>query len=205
MDSPPGLSININHGTEMPAPLARNRAWILDTFDIKPPDSVLCAEFERLQIRFDFLEIRKKAKRAKKNEPAVADDYIEEEMLLDDPGVSFSPHGNMGELAHVVEAMGDLSSRVEQCFQPPLGFGEDPDLLQRHPLQLPHQNQIFAAPNLVQDIAKSDCEKDRGKNRRHPQVAIDILNAWFQAHADKPYPSKEEKSELARKTGLNWS
>ncbi|KAE9377457.1 hypothetical protein N431DRAFT_541237 [Stipitochalara longipes BDJ] len=203
-DSSPDLSINIKHGVEIPTPQTRHRAWILDTFDIRAPDSILCAAFECLQIRLDFFEIRKKAKRARIGKPVVTEFDIEEEMLLDVP-LGFNTYQTTDELAHVVESMGGLSSMIEQCFQPSLGFGKDPDLLQQHHSHLFDQDQITAAPILVQDIIKPDRENGKGKNRRYPQAKIDILNAWFQAHANRPYPSKDEKLELARKTGLSRS
>jgi hypothetical protein len=189
---------------EIPIQQTGHRAWDLDTFDIKPPDSVLCAEFERLQIRFDFCEIHKKAKRATIGHTVVADNDVNEVMLLE-LNVDFSPLESIDELTKCVKIMGDLPSMIEQCFQPLLGSGVDPDLLQQYLSNSSNQDLTFAAPDPVQRIAKSDVKSGRGQSRRHPQAAIEILGAWLQAHADKPYPSKDEKSELARKTGLSKS
>lgn len=198
------LSINIKHGVEIPTQQTRHRAWDLDTFDIKPPDIILRAEFERLQIRFDFSEMRKKAKRVTIGEPVVADDDAEEVMLLDlDVGCNL--HESMDELKNTVESMGNLPNMIEQCFQPLLGFGDDPDLLQQADSQLLHQDRVPPPPNTKQDTVKPNVKNDRSKSRRHPQATIKVLDTWFQAHADKPYPSKDEKSELTRETGLSKS
>ena len=102
-DSIPDLSININHSLETRIPHSRNRAWELDNFDIRPPDSVQCAQFERMQIRFEFLEIPK-TKRAKRVKPDSTKIDTEEEMMLDSE-LTLSAHREIDELAHVVREM----------------------------------------------------------------------------------------------------
>ncbi|KAH8754680.1 hypothetical protein F5882DRAFT_469304 [Hyaloscypha sp. PMI_1271] len=132
-DSVRDLSINVNHGLQTPTPPTRHRAWVLDTFDIKPPDNVLCVEFERMQIQFDFLEIRKKAKPIKKVKTNAEQFDIEEEMLLD-LAPSFKGHGNVDELAHAVARMGDLPTLISRCFEPKLEIWDELGIVQKSPL-----------------------------------------------------------------------
>jgi hypothetical protein len=51
------LSIRIHRNTYSNASLSRPRGWNLDVVDIIPPESVLCAEFQRLRINLDFNKI----------------------------------------------------------------------------------------------------------------------------------------------------
>jgi hypothetical protein len=204
-DSIPDLSININHGLETRTPHSRNRAWELDNFDIKPPDSVLCAQFERVQIRFEFLEIPKKAKCVKRAKPDTTKFDAEEEMLLDFE-LTLGTHREMDELAHVVEEMRGLSGLIARCFEPQLEVDDEPNLLQRTPLStLVPRGSDLESPS-VQALAESisgNGRSNRVRIRQHPKAAIEILSAWFQAHTDNPYPTKTEKLELVRNTGLN--
>ncbi|CAF0906957.1 unnamed protein product, partial [Didymodactylos carnosus] len=38
---------------------------------------------------------------------------------------------------------------------------------------------------------------------RLPDDAVDILNDWFDSHVDHPYPTKDEKLELAEQCGVS--
>jgi hypothetical protein len=40
------------------------------------------------------------------------------------------------------------------------------------------------------------------RRRNHKQDQLNVLTRWFNAHADDPYPSPEEKYELARKCNM---
>jgi hypothetical protein len=51
------LSIRIHRNTYSNASVSRPRGWNLDVVDIIPPESVLCAEFQRLRINLDFNKI----------------------------------------------------------------------------------------------------------------------------------------------------
>jgi hypothetical protein len=56
----------------------------------------------------------------------------------------------------------------------------------------------------VQDTNKTTTRSptSKGKNKHLPQETKTILMTWFLEHADKPYPDKQTKEELARKTNL---
>ena len=40
------------------------------------------------------------------------------------------------------------------------------------------------------------------RRRNHRQEQLNVLTKWFNAHMDDPYPSPEEKFELARKSHM---
>jgi hypothetical protein len=204
-DSVPDLSININvkHGLQNPIQPARKRAWTHDNFDTKPPDSVFCADLEKIQIRFDFLEIQKTTRRVKKAKSAAQPD-IEEEMLLD-IAPPFDAHGDMDELFHTIAEMRGLSSIIEQCFQPVQGFGEDPDLLQSLHLPSLPQHDSLSTPREVEDILDQQRNGNEVKNGRprHPKAATEILNSWLQANRDNLHPSTGQIVEIMSRTGLS--
>eukprot|EP01095_Lingulamoeba_sp_RSL-Kostka_P005160 TRINITY_DN16502_c0_g1_i1.p1 TRINITY_DN16502_c0_g1~~TRINITY_DN16502_c0_g1_i1.p1 ORF type:complete len:142 (-),score=21.89 TRINITY_DN16502_c0_g1_i1:13-438(-) len=45
--------------------------------------------------------------------------------------------------------------------------------------------------------------KTKKRTRLHPSLS-QILKNWLYSHADNPYPTKEEKNEFARITGLSY-
>jgi hypothetical protein len=157
-----------------------------------------------MQIRFEFLEIPK-TKRAKRVKPDSTKIDTEEEMMLDSE-LTLSAHREMDELAHVVEEMRCLSGLIARCFEPQLEVDEERNLLQRAPLStLVPRGDDLESP-LVRTLAErlsGSGRINRVRIRQHPKAAIEILGAWFQAHTDNPYPTKMEKLELVRNTGLN--
>ena len=56
----------------------------------------------------------------------------------------------------------------------------------------------------LRNAANSDGVKVRkaGSRQKLPKTSQAIVVAWLEAHKDYPYPSKQEKDELARDTGL---
>jgi len=69
------------------------------------------------------------------------------------------------------------------------------------------ETPVFVAQQTQHDFDDNDSKKKRS---RLPANAVSIFRQWFFNHLDKPYPSEEEKEDLARKTGLklvqvnNW-
>jgi hypothetical protein len=202
-DSVRDLSINVNHGLQTPTPPTRHQAWVLDTFDIKPPDNVLCVEFERMQIQFDFLEIRKKAKPIKKVKANAEQFAIEEEMLLD-LAPSFKGHGNVDELAHAVARMGDLPTLISRCFEPKLEIWDELGIVQKSPLPYSTQQKDPPIAGLEKYIIEQNGKVSGSKNgrTRHPTATIEILNAWLQANRDNLHPSNTQTVEIMNRTGL---
>ena len=54
---------------------------------------------------------------------------------------------------------------------------------------------------MAKAIAKSKT-KTKAKTRTLGQKSVKILNQWFYDHLDDPYPSRQEKTDLARMAGL---
>jgi hypothetical protein len=202
-DSIPDLSININRGLDTPMQQARQRAWELDTFDIVPPETVLCAEFERMQIQFDFLDVRKKPKRVKTVQSGSTELDIEAEMLLDS-AMDSVVQGSFDELAHNVDRMRGLPGLIRGFFVPELEFGGDPDLLQQGHVHSSTQDQEpFKPVSIADDGPGSAIGRSKGKKKsRHPKAVIDLLNVWLETHPNKLYPSKVEKLDLASQTNI---
>ncbi|KAL1959094.1 hypothetical protein VTO42DRAFT_2881 [Malbranchea cinnamomea] len=82
-----------------------------------------------------------------------------------------------------------------------------------------HRSGIFSAPSALsldatafrddpaQELSSSS-HRPRlsirsGKNKRLPKEVVTILRSWLHQHRDNPYPTSEEKEELARQTGLD--
>jgi hypothetical protein len=45
--------------------------------------------------------------------------------------------------------------------------------------------------------------KREGGHKRFPKKKTDILNAWLYANLDSPYPTEQEKMQLAKESGLD--
>lgn len=202
-DSVSHLSININRALDTSVQQARKRAWELDTFDIIPPESVLCAKFERMRIQFDFVEVQEKPKRVKTDKSGSTELDIEKEILLDF-AVNSVVKGDFDDLAHTVDRMRGLPGLIQGFFVPELDFGGDPDPLQQVHLHSSTQNQEpFKPISIGYDGPGSAIGKSKGKKKsRHPKAVIEILNAWLEAHPNKIYPSKAQKLELASQTDM---
>ncbi len=58
--------------------------------------------------------------------------------------------------------------------------------------------------SLLRNAANSEGVKVRkaGSRQKLPKTSQAIVVAWLEAHNDHPYPSKQEKDELARDTSL---
>ena len=67
---------------------------------------------------------------------------------------------------------------------------------QEHPTSPPSLPQTVTSPSLVDGTQR--------KGRRFPKEATDYLKAWLVRHGDNLYPSKDEKMQLCRATGLSW-
>ena len=56
---------------------------------------------------------------------------------------------------------------------------------------------------------KSELEFQPMKRRRHNEplnyVALQVMNNWYEAHLDNPYPTKEQKESLAEEGGISVS
>jgi len=197
----PDISIHLNYGVEHACPQAVQRGWTLDTLDFTPPDSVLRAQLERVQIQFIFSEIQKKqpvAKRIKSGHTLHDDQDV---MLLD-----FSEHfddGNVTEFAHAVEDMKGLSGLIKGCFESKPDVDEDPDLLLASSLpRLDHWREFSSHVQAQDSVDNESTNESSLERKRLPKAAVEIMERWLQLHACNPYPTRTEKLELKRMTGI---
>jgi hypothetical protein len=182
-------------------PQTQYRVWTLENFDIKPPDSVICAEFERMQIQFNFLTIQEKAKRVKRVKSDAAQFDTGQELMLLDLAPGSGGHGSMNELACAVEEMQGLSGLIERYFDSRLGHKDQPAPFPQPWVFTFDENRDSHGSSLVRDAVEHDTST-ANKRSKHSSEAIEILNGWLQAHASNPYPSNAEKLELIEGTGL---
>ena len=74
------------------------------------------------------------------------------------------------------------------------------------PTSQPHeQEHSTSPPSLLQAVTSpSLIDGPQRKGRRFPKQATDYLKAWLDRHGTNLYPSKDEKMQLCRATGLSW-
>lgn len=141
------------------------RGWLLDNVDVKPPNAVLCAEFERLQLKLDIRKVQKKTSKRLKSGQGEFEDL----MLFD-------------------------LHESEEHLEP---LAEDDKSSQTLPVTaktLPNHVTVDFNASSVQVPSKS--------GKRFSKRVTDILVAWLEAHASNPFPTKEEKENLLKQTGL---
>jgi hypothetical protein len=114
----PDISIAIKRGTEPQMLQAGSRALLVENVDIRPPESVLCADFERLQIQFNFLSTHdKQVPAAKRIKSGSAEPEVVEEMLFDLSSDARRSH--LEELEDAVGGLKSLSDTIKSVFDPP--------------------------------------------------------------------------------------
>jgi hypothetical protein len=113
----PDISIAIKRGTEPQMLQTGLRALLEENVDIRPPESVLCADFERLQIQFNFLSTQdKQSAAAKRVKSGSADPEEVDKMLFD---LSSDARGSHLEgLEDAVGELKSLSDTIKSIFAP---------------------------------------------------------------------------------------
>lgn len=204
-ESSTDISIYLSHVISTPE--TESRAWLVDDIDIKAPESVLCADFERLTLHLRFLRVRKKAptisKRVKSNLPtpnspeSMLLDYISG--LEDDARVAF-----FEKVAAVLPE--ELSSSIAQCFDDFKFYDAENliQLLKQRPssskddvlyLQGTHASSTNPVPKA----------RERRKQQKHSKEIVEKLQAWLDAHPGNMSPSGADMVELMKQTGLEKS
>jgi hypothetical protein len=204
-DRQPDILIAIKRGIEPQMSQAVPRVLLSENVDIRPPESVLCAEFERLQIQFRFFSIQgKQPPVAKRVKSGSAELEIVDEMLFD---LSSDHRGShLEELEDVVGGLKGLSDTIKRGFGPPkpvnemlLGLSSN-----LHKGRLEGLEDIVGVVNRPPDaIPNYPYTTITGKCRRYPKETIEILKGWLEANAKNPYPSEDQKGEMMRRTGLS--
>ena len=177
------------------------KAW-LDNIDIKAPDSVVCAEFECLHIRYGFHQIQDKpqvmAKRIKSGLPQPDSANI---MLLDSIS-DLESNTELTNFENVVAVLReDLSSTIAGCLNKRKSHrrSRPAHLVDKVPL-LPDltgrkQRDSIGMPSVI-----SVC--GAAHKRRFPKKVVEELQAWLQAHPGNMSPSNGEVLQLMQRTGL---
>lgn len=81
----------------------------------------------------------------------------------------------------------------------PLDF--DPTFPPTLPMITPDENTFPPLDSLCESAAPSETPHPTGP-RSKSQDTTNILKQWLRGHSDDPYPTKEEKTSLAQKSGL---
>ena len=189
LEEQPDIAVHINHGTQVPEVERRvKRAWELKNTDIKPPDSILCAELERLQINFDFLTIKAKPLRSTCLEAGPGPDI----MLLDVPP---NMHGGIyfQELNSTADRLQEHKNSAETCFN----IGECVESG-----EMPRCNNKADLPLLAKDEDNGQVCGLRSKKTKFSREIVDTLVAWLESHANNTRPTEAGKLDLMRQTGL---
>jgi hypothetical protein len=112
------ISIAIKRGAEPQMLQAGPGASLVENVDIRPPESALCADFERLQIQFNFISIHDKQPRtAKRIKSGPAKPEVVEEMVFDLSSDARGSH--LEELEDTVGGLKGLSDTIKSGFGPP--------------------------------------------------------------------------------------
>ena len=150
------------------------RGWLLDNVDVRPPEAVLCAEFERLHLKLDLGAEAKKGRLGSKRVKSHLEAEDTPEIMLFDQPAREDTH--LERLEEVVDVLSQtLVNSVAACFSAPID-GEG-------------------------TLEQSGVPAEKS-GKRLPQDTVKKLKAWFEAHSNNPYPTKEERLELLKDTGV---
>lgn len=180
------LLLHLNHSTDTSNTNLYPRGWSLDDVSCKPPDSVLCAEFEILQMDLEFNSSNKvdqimieDVKESTKKLKSSADVISSDEMLLG-PQTLRGPNA-FRNLDQTIHGLSKLSTYIAELFVQP-----ESDL------------SLSSSTALPPDFS-------RGSKNSFSVEATHILQSWVDSHLDRRYPSRKVKNDLAMRTSLTWS
>ena len=196
------ISIFINNGTSTSK--AQPKAWLLDNIDIKAPESVLPAKFERLQIQLSFHQTQKGSRSSKRVKSVPSDPDSPESMLLD----YVSGLGGDARFLFFQNVAGvlpeELSSSIAKYFD---GFKIEDGAPELHDEMLLPSQEVVLSEGVA--MAKEVVALDNNLNTEQvlkrgsrPKEATDKLNAWVDAHSGNLNLTKQEKLRLIKVTGL---
>lgn len=180
-------------------------AWI-GNVDVNPPPGVVCAQFERLHVSFDFVPIQdSKALSVPAPSPLIrpqSPDIMLLDLPIDDTVPMAVQQAEIHHLEQAVESLKGLPGQVASCFGLP-----NPNMFDLKLLPNAHSLTSGTRTNLdeVSVSVSAPNESARGKTKskkRIPEKSRQILDAWVEAHGDNLYPSREEKEKLMFATGL---
>mgnify|MGYP003634963484 FL=1 len=200
----PQLSIHLNNSTKPSDHEEDLAAWI-GNIDVNPPSGVVCAQFERLHVSFNFVPIRdSKVVNVPAPSPLIrpqSPDIMLLDLPIDDTVPMALQQAGTHRLEQAVESLKGLPGQVASCFSLP-----DPTMFDLK--LLPNAPSLTSGPRTNLDevsvsvSAPDESARGKTKSKRIPEKARQILDAWVEAHGDNLYPSREEKEKLMSATGL---
>ncbi|KAK0106800.1 hypothetical protein ONS95_003522 [Cadophora gregata] len=200
----PHFSILLNNSTKPTEPGVGLAEWI-GNIDVVPPNGVLCAQLERIQVQFNFMPTLEAAidgvPAPSALRPASPDD-----ILLDLPPDTLprSTHERDSQsLDLAVQLLKTLPEQVASCFESPHTTDNQPLHIDPPPII---DLKVNSSNESVLVSAPSDGDIGSGNSsRRISEKARIVLDAWVGTHRDNLYPSMEEKEKLMVATGLKRS
>ena len=178
-----------------------SKAWLLDNFDIKAPESVLCAEFERLQIRLDFHQILNRSPRAVKRVKPCLQDAVSPDMMLLDCSSGLEEDFYHKSFDQAVEG---LSDRLSNSIANIENSADSLSVLRKRLLL---ENKVFyqKVPTKTAVLRNTQTGKLSGKRNPFPEETRDKLNAWTNLHSRNLNPTVHDKIDLEKETKLQKS
>ena len=196
------LSIYINHGTS--SAKTPPRAWLLDNIDIKVPETVLCAEFERLELQLSFQQIQKASRTMSKRMKSCPPDPDPPDLMLLDYNPGLEVEGGPTCFENVAAVLRDeLSNSITKCFGEFRidNSGNIPKVLDK--MLGSRDDKAYNSKDDVTPTADSAPVEVLGKRRVQPFVkeTQEKLLAWLDTHHGNMSPTNAEKLELMKQTG----
>jgi hypothetical protein len=199
------ISIYIDHGIF--SPNIPPKAWLLDNIGIKAPESVLCAEFERLHIRLDFHQILKKSRPAVKRPKSRPQDPGSPDMMLLDYSSGLEEEFHVKSFEQTVNELSEgLSHTINKCFD---------SVKSESSAEFPHLLDEMLLPSVSRTAGQDSCaistasavfediqtRKPRGQGFLFPKETTDTLKSCVDAHSGNLNSTREDNMDLVKQSG----
>lgn len=203
-ESATDLSIYISHGTS--SAKTPPKSWLLDNIDFKPPETVLYAEFERLELQLGFQRIQNASRTTSKRVKSCPPDPDPPDLMLLDYTSGLEEEALPTCVENVVAVLRyELSNSIAECFG---GFkvnnpGNTPKLLNK--ILRPWDDAASKSKDDVTptaDSAQVEVPGKRGRAQPFLKETQEKLQAWLDGHPGNMSPTNAEKLELMKQTGL---
>ncbi|XP_071533270.1 homeobox protein Meis1 isoform X9 [Panulirus ornatus] len=118
--------------------------------------------------------------------------------------------GTPGPLSHQPASQQSADNTSEAVFLPPAGGSDLPTLARGQADALGDASNASIGSGEGTEEDDDGTKKNQKKRGIFPKVATNILRAWLFQHLTHPYPSEDQKKQLAQDTGLtilqvnNW-
>ncbi|KAK2625361.1 hypothetical protein QTJ16_005730 [Diplocarpon rosae] len=196
----PQISILLQDTVQPQGTREEQAAWLGGSTDLKPPDSVVCWEFERLHVRLDFLRIQRVPQNMK--DLASANEELFAEMLFDVPVESIAfPTNHLELLESAANELKILPEKMANYF----GFVNAAESESR-PWTLDKIVESIKEGSIASIIASGKifvAENPKDRKGRFSVKVVETVRTWLVSHPSCPYPTAKEKQQIMVQTGLN--